>query len=124
MAIRFRRPRRKLVVRQTSAMLGSGPALVLVPGQPASRNDLTMRLALAIVFGLLAALFTYAYYIRYLQWRDCFNELGRCYDSATASVYLEQAGIAWGSLAFVFALAAFWQFWRFFRARRINRKSP
>jgi len=42
-----------------------------------------------------------AFYDRYWRWRDCFNELGRCYDPATQDVYLEQAGVAWGSLALV-----------------------
>jgi hypothetical protein len=47
----------------------------------------------------LGLLFLLAFYDRFWRWRDCFNELGRCYDPATEQVYLEQAGLAWGSLA-------------------------
>lgn len=46
-----------------------------------------------------SALFGLAFYDRYWRWRDCFNELGRCYDPLSQDVYLEQAGIAWGGLA-------------------------
>lgn len=42
-----------------------------------------------------AAFFFYAYYIRHFKWRDCFNELGRCFDSDTSTVYLEQSGPIW-----------------------------
>jgi hypothetical protein len=31
-------------------------------------------------------LFAFAYYDRYWRWRDCFNELGRCYDPASQDV--------------------------------------
>jgi hypothetical protein len=47
----------------------------------------------------LGALLALAFYERYWLWRDCFNELGRCYDPVSQDVYLEQAGIVWGSLA-------------------------
>jgi hypothetical protein len=43
--------------------------------------------------GLLALLFHGRY------WRNCFNELGRCFDAGTGDVYLEQSGIAYGALA-------------------------
>jgi hypothetical protein len=39
--------------------------------------------------------FAYAWYDRYWLWRDCFNELGRCYDPESQQVYLEQAGLVW-----------------------------
>ena len=51
---------------------------------------------------LLAA----AFYDRYWRWRDCFNDLGRCYDPVSQNVYLEQAGLVWGGLAVIFLLAA------------------
>ena len=60
-----------------------------------------IRKCFAALFVGLAALFAVAFYDRYWRWRDCFNELGRCYDPATQDVYLEQAGVAWGSLALV-----------------------
>jgi hypothetical protein len=47
----------------------------------------------------LGLLFALAFHDRYWRWRDCFNELGRCYDPVSQDVYLEQAGIVWGSLA-------------------------
>jgi hypothetical protein len=47
----------------------------------------------------LAGLFGLAFYERYWRWRDCFNELGRCYDPQSQEVFLEQSGIAWASLA-------------------------
>lgn len=47
----------------------------------------------------MAALSALAFEERYWRWRDCFNELGRCYDPATEQVYVEQAGIVWGGLA-------------------------
>ncbi|MBI5262483.1 MAG: hypothetical protein HY852_11785 [Bradyrhizobium sp.] len=42
---------------------------------------------------------------RYWRWRDCFNELGRCYDPVSQDVYVEQAGMVWGSLAAISLLA-------------------
>jgi hypothetical protein len=51
-----------------------------------------------------AALFAAAFYDRYWRWRDCFNDLGRCYDPVSQDVYLEQAGIVWGGLAAIFLL--------------------
>jgi hypothetical protein len=60
-----------------------------------------IRRCLAAVFAGLAALFALAFYFRFWNWRDCFNELGRCYDPATQDVYLEQAGVAWGSLGLI-----------------------
>lgn len=53
-----------------------------------------------------AALFGVAFYDRYWLWRGCFNELGRCWDSATEQVYVEQAGIVWGGMAGMCVLAA------------------
>jgi hypothetical protein len=53
----------------------------------------------------LGLLFVLAFESRYWRWRDCFNELGRCYDPVSQDVYLEQAGLVWGSLAAVSLLA-------------------
>ncbi len=56
----------------------------------------------------LGAFFAFAFYVRYWIWRDCFNELGRCYDPVSQDVYLEQAGMVWGGMAGItLALAAF-----------------
>lgn len=58
-----------------------------------------IRLLLGTVCLGLSGIFALAFYDRYWLWRDCFNELGRCYDPETQEVYLEQAGIVWGTLA-------------------------
>jgi hypothetical protein len=60
--------------------------------------------AALIVLGVLFAL---AFEARYWRWRDCFNELGRCFDPVSQDVYLEQAGMVWGGLAAISLLAGF-----------------
>ncbi len=55
----------------------------------------------------LGVLFALAFEARYWRWRDCFNELGRCYDPVSQDVYLEQAGLVWGSLAAISLLVGF-----------------
>jgi hypothetical protein len=65
-----------------------------------------IRALAGFLFAGLAGLFALAFHERYWRWRDCFNELGRCYDAASHEVFLEQAGIAWGSLTVIcFAIA-------------------
>ena len=49
-------------------------------------------------------MFAFIYFEQYFKWRDCFNELGRCFDTETGVVYTEQAGLVWGTMA-VCALA-------------------
>jgi len=53
----------------------------------------------------IGILFALAFEARYWRWRDCFNELGRCYDPVSQDVYLEQAGLVWGGLAAIALLA-------------------
>jgi hypothetical protein len=60
----------------------------------------------------LGVLLSAAFYDRYWRWRDCFNDLGRCYDPVSQNVYLEQAGIVWGGLAVIFLLAGLALLWR------------
>jgi hypothetical protein len=57
-----------------------------------------------IIFALicLGALTAFAYYAQYYVWRDCFNDLGRCYDPEFGMVYLEQAGMVWGFMTVLF----------------------
>jgi hypothetical protein len=57
-----------------------------------------IRLTVGLLFAIAGGLFGLAFYDRYWRRRDCFNELGRCYDAASQEVFLEQAGIVWGSL--------------------------
>ncbi len=72
------------------------------------------KIALAITAGL-SAFFYFAFYVQYFQWRDCFNELGRCYDSESGIVYLEQAGIVWMSLALLMSGISLLLLWRLAR---------
>ena len=65
-----------------------------------------IRKAISLVFFAAAVFFGFAYYDRYFKWRDCFNELGRCFDSETASVYVEQAGMVWGLFFFLTIIPA------------------
>ena len=53
----------------------------------------------------MATLLATAFYDRYWLHRDCFNDLGRCYESETGTVYVAQAGAIWGG-ATVLSLAA------------------
>lgn len=67
---------------------------------------------LACVSGGLAIVFAYAWYDRYWLWRDCFNELGRCYDPESQQVFLEQAGLVWGMFTGVSLLCFAFFIWR------------
>lgn len=49
----------------------------------------------SLVFLGLAFVFGYFYYVQYFKWRNCFNELGRCFDDNSGVVYLEQSGAIW-----------------------------
>lgn len=73
-----------------------------------------IRKILSLGFFAAASMFAFAFYERYFKWRDCFNELGRCYDPETASVYLEQAGFFWGLCFIVTAVFAL-IFWPWFQ---------
>ncbi|MBR0825338.1 hypothetical protein JQ596_07310 [Bradyrhizobium manausense] len=66
-----------------------------------------LRGVLAAVLVALGVLFALAFEARYWRWRDCFNELGRCYDPVSQDVYLEKAGMVWGGLAAVSLLVGF-----------------
>lgn len=70
---------------------------------------------LALFFAAGAILFGLAWYERYWRWRDCFNELGRCYDSASEEVFLEQAGLVWGSFTVISLLLTALFVWRALR---------
>jgi len=57
----------------------------------------------ALIFFVLSCGSTVFYFDRYWKWRDCFNELGRCYDAGTQMVYFEQAGLVWATFVILFA---------------------
>jgi hypothetical protein len=65
-----------------------------------------IRKAISLIFFLLAALCGLAYYHSYFKWRDCYNDLGRCYDSESGIVYLEQAGVVWTLFGILFLIPA------------------
>jgi hypothetical protein len=71
-----------------------------------------MRILSGLLLTGMGVLFTLAYYDRYWRWRDCFNELGRCYDPVSQDVYLEQAGLVWGGLAAISLLGGIALLWR------------
>ncbi len=71
-----------------------------------------LRKAVFVVFSGLSALAFYGAYASYIKRKDCFNELGRCFDSETGVVYLEQSGVAWLSLAVLASGVALYQLWR------------
>lgn len=64
-----------------------------------------LSIGLATPLLALSALFWLAFYDRYWIWRDCFNELGRCWDPDGQQVLLEQSGIIWGGLGGLTLLA-------------------
>ena len=66
-----------------------------------ARIAATLFLSLA---GFAASL--YAFYVRYFQWRDCFNELGRCYDPDGSRQVYTTAGQVWGYVALAFLVVA------------------
>ena len=63
------------------------------------RNVARAIAAAFAAFWLCAALFfAWAFYEFYWRWRDCFNELGRCFDPQTSTVATDD-GFVWGLLA-------------------------
>ena len=49
------------------------------------------------------------FYLEHYKWRNCFNELGRCFDEDTGVVYLEQSGLVWLALALLALGAGLYQ---------------
>jgi hypothetical protein len=65
-----------------------------------------------VLWTILAGVCAFAFYDRYWLWRDCFNELGRCYDPARQQVLLANAGYIWGGLAVLCLVLALLNIWR------------
>lgn len=61
------------------------------------------RIACLLCLGL-ALVFGYVFSVGYVLRRECFNELGRCFDEEAGIVTAQQAGMVWFALA-VLALA-------------------
>jgi len=68
-------------------------------------------LGLAVVFG-------YLYYVQYWKWRNCFNELGRCFDDDAGVMHLQQSGAAWLLLAVLALGGGICNTWRLGRPKR------
>ena len=71
-----------------------------------------IRRVSVLVFLLLTLVFGYFYYAQYFQWRDCFDQTGRCFDAASGTVYMEQSGVAWLALTAASLAAALIQAYR------------
>lgn len=63
------------------------------------------KILFLIIYLALTAFFSFAFYDRYYRHIDCFNDDGRCYQSATATVYTT-GGMVWGLFATAFAMLA------------------
>lgn len=77
-----------------------------------------IRMIASLAFLGLASAFGYLYYVEYFRWRDCFNELGRCFDDGAGVVYLEQSGAVWLLLALLALMAGLYSAWRPSRTKR------
>jgi hypothetical protein len=64
----------------------------------------TFQTLAGVLLVSLGGLLALTFYDRYWKWRDCFNELGRCFDPITQDVYLQQSGGVYGGLAAVFLI--------------------
>ena len=58
------------------------------------------------------------FYVRYWKWRDCFNELGRCYDPDGSMQVYTTAGVSWGLLSVPFLVVTLVSMWVLLRRRR------
>lgn len=56
----------------------------------------------AVGFGACA----WAFYERFYRWRDCFNDVGRCYDPDGSGQVYTTAGQVWGWMALMFLAVA------------------
>ncbi len=66
----------------------------------------------------LSLAFGYLYYVDYFKRRDCFNELGRCFDEDTGIVYMEQSGTVWLLLTVLALGAGLYNTWRLDKTKR------
>ena len=84
-----------------------GPAaLKFAAISPDSRAMRWLRYVTVGVLAVLGLAAAFLYYESYWRWRHCFNEEGRCFDPASQNVYLEQAGLVWGTFAVAFIVAS------------------
>lgn len=69
------------------------------------------KILFLLIYLALTGVFVFAFHDRFWRWRDCFNELGRCYDPEQAIVYTT-SGFVWGVFAAVFACLSLLSLWR------------
>lgn len=65
----------------------------------------SFRFGLAtLIFAALSVFFFYVYYIRYYAWRNCFNELGRCFNPDESGQVYTTSGFVWIIPTLLFSL--------------------
>jgi hypothetical protein len=74
-----------------------------------------MRKIAFVALLALSAMFYYAYYTSHYKWRDCFNALGRCFDSESGVVYMAQLGGVLLSMAVITSVLALYQLLKLIR---------
>lgn len=78
------------------------------------------KLLLIASLGLSAILWL-GFYTHYFKWRGCFNELGRCFDDDSGSVFFEQSNLVWLPLAALVTSLCVLQIWLVVRQKRARR---
>lgn len=78
---------------------------------------MTRKIFSLTLLGLSVA-FGYFFYVQYLQWRNCFNELGRCFDDNAGVVHLEQSGSVWLLLAVLALGGGLYNAWQLGKPKR------
>lgn len=82
-----------------------------------NRFDAVINCLKILIYFTLFGFFVNAFYIRFYQWSDCFNESGRCYDPMSQQVYTE-AGMFWIVPALIFFFLGMKRFLYFIRSFR------
>ena len=75
------------------------------------------KIASLVSFGFALA-FGYLYYVEYFKWRNCFNELGRCFDDDAGVVHSEQSGNVWFLLAVLALGVGLYNAWHLSKPKR------
>ena len=75
------------------------------------REDGVIRRLMAVCLLGLSVVFGYLFFMLHYRWRDCFDEMGRCFDPQTGTIFHQQSGIFWGLLflvTFIGSISLFW----------------
>jgi len=65
-----------------------------------------MKYLFVILLYMYSILCGWMFYDLYWKRRECFNEEGRCLETETGIVYLQQSGLVWGSFTILAFLSA------------------